>query len=121
MFPSLRIKEAPGLFVSEISFVDNILAGLGSDGPCVPVLIHLFKNSGLKGIANYFKLMVPNISKHFAINLEVLLKVMNPHRKMFILYYLTRFTHPNSGSIDFESLGSSIPCMVFRSLYMTIS
>lgn len=60
-------------FSFKLAFVDNILAGLGVDGPCIPVFIKLYEANGWEGVGNYYKMMLPNIAKYTAVGMEQLL------------------------------------------------
>lgn len=67
-------NEAYDQFFSfKLAFVDNILAGFGVDGPCIPLFIKLYEANGINGIINYYKVMIPNIAKYTAAGMEMLL------------------------------------------------
>jgi len=48
----------------KMAFVDNVVAGLGTDGPVIPTLIKLIEHDGVKGVLNYYAVMIPNIMKY---------------------------------------------------------
>ncbi len=60
-------------FSSKLAYTDNILAGLGVDGPCIPVFLKLLETAGPKGILHYYEMMIPNIMKYTAVGMEQLL------------------------------------------------
>ncbi len=48
----------------KLTFIDNVIAGLGVDGPCIPVFLKLYEAGGVNAIINYYTMMIPNIMKY---------------------------------------------------------